>query len=127
MPGKSRNTVKPPVDGEENLELNEVETPEVEEVEEVEETPEAEVAAVVEEQPKPQQPKAAAKKVAVEVPTAEVVTKAGGAKNVKVQFIVNHSFSIGVTRYDMKKGDRMTVELHLANLFASRNIAYIVG
>jgi nucleoid-associated protein YgaU len=125
MRGKSRNTSKPTVDSEKNLELDELETPEVEEIEEVTEIPEAEVAAVVEEQPKPQ-PKAA-EKVSAGVPTAEVVTKESGAKNVKVQFIVSHSFNIGVVRYDMKKGDRMMVELHLANLFASRNIAYIVG
>lgn len=124
MPGKSRNTTKPPVGDEENVELDELETPEVEEVEEVDDTPEAEIPAVVE------QPKAATKpatKKAAEIPTAEVVNTASGAKLVKVQFIVNHSFSIGVVRHEMKKGDRMTVELHLANLFAQRNIAYIVG
>jgi len=50
-----------------------------------------------------------------------------GGKFVKIHFVVDHTFSIGVQKHEMKKGDRMQVELHLANILSERKIAYIIG
>ena len=54
-------------------------------------------------------------------------SKADTSKRVKVTFIKDHQYSVGLDKFDMKKGDKAIVELYMANLFASRNIAYITG
>jgi hypothetical protein len=58
--------------------------------------------------------------------TDEVVESGAQGREVRVTFIVDHDFNIGTVRHEMKKGDKMKVELHIANLFAQRSIAYIV-
>ena len=50
-----------------------------------------------------------------------------GGKFVKVHFVQDHTFSIGVQKHEMKKGDRMQVELYIANTLSERKIAYIIG
>ena len=62
---------------------------------------------------------------AKEEDVAEEVNKK--VKLYKVKFLENHEFSVGITKHNAKKGEVVQVELHLANLFASRKIAYMLG
>jgi len=55
---------------------------------------------------------------------AEVV--APKQKLYKVKFLENHEFCVGTEKHTTKKGDVLKVELHLANLFGQRKIAYMV-
>lgn len=131
MPGRKKDGALP------EEEVNDVldnETPEVEEVvEEVVDTAVTEEDAakqktpptpVKEEAPAPKKP-ATAKKVAEAAEVVEASAKKG--KWVKVSFIQAHTFNIGTQRIEAKKGDRMDLELHLANLFAERRIAFIIS
>jgi pyridoxine/pyridoxamine 5'-phosphate oxidase len=66
----------------------------------------------------------------VAVPTVAVATADAETKSVvrkvKVKFIKDHTFNINTDKFQMKKDQTMKVELHLANTFAQRNIAYIL-
>jgi hypothetical protein len=112
-----------------------------EQVEEVFETPvsltEVEDPEGIEEQPSstteepvvvpsaPATAKAPAKKLAA--PKVEEVEEASnGARMVRVRFVKDHTFNIGTETFSYKAGDTAKVELHLANLFSQRNIAYIL-
>ncbi len=56
-----------------------------------------------------------------------VIVEDGKPIMVKVKFIKAHDFNVGPKKYSARKDDRLLVEMHLANKFVSRQIAYIVG
>lgn len=84
---------------------------------------------VVDIPPAPVKPVVAKTAPAKPVVVLDVVSESNAdtSKRVKVTFIKDHTYSVGLDKFDMKKGDKAIVELYLANLFASRNIAYITG
>lgn len=57
--------------------------------------------------------------------TAELAEKK--VRTVKVKFIEDHTFQVGTDQTKAKKGDVISVEIHTANKFVSRKIAYILG
>lgn len=79
------------------------------------ETPKAET-------PKAETPKAPAK--AEEDAVVETVEKK--AKLYKVKFLKNHEFFVGTEKHTCKKDDVLKVEIHMANLFSQRQIAFII-
>lgn len=48
-------------------------------------------------------------------------------QSVKVKFLKDHTFNIGTKKYEMLKGQTLEVEIHLANGFAARSIAFLVN
>jgi hypothetical protein len=45
----------------------------------------------------------------------------------RIKFLENHEFYVGIEKHSAKKGDVLEVELHLANLFGQRKIAYMLS
>ena len=59
----------------------------------------------------------------------EVIVEAVAPKQklYRIKFLENHEFYVGVEKHSAKKGDVLEVELHLANLFGQRKIAYMLS
>lgn len=59
----------------------------------------------------------------------EVIAEAVAPKQklYRIKFLENHEFYVGVEKHNAKKGDVLQVELHLANLFGQRKIAYMLS
>lgn len=59
----------------------------------------------------------------------EVIAEAVAPKQklYRIKFLENHEFYVGIEKHSAKKGDVLEVELHLANLFGQRKIAYMLS
>ena len=59
----------------------------------------------------------------------EVIAEAVAPKQklYRIKFLENHEFYVGVEKHSAKRGDVLEVELHLANLFGQRKIAYVLS
>lgn len=70
-------------------------------------------------------PEEEAPMVEEEVAIVEAVAKK--VKMYKVKFIEKHEFNVGGVLNKCKKGDVLSVELHIANQLSQRKLAYILG